>query len=204
MLFDDTYRTVADSCETTLREKGSKFIGCVIPVTSEGEVKSELDKIRKLHPSANHHCYAYRLGAAKLAYRYNDDGEPAGTAGRPIYGQIQSADLTNILIVVVRYFGGTLLGVSGLIKAYREAAAMAIGASEIETRHILEYYELKFDYSSMEEVMKLLKASNATIEKSDFDLSCSLVFSVRRAMQDQLLERLSKLKDVRCTYSHTL
>ena len=147
MLFEDTYLTIKEPSEGLFKDKGSKFSSFAFPASSEEDVKKFLAELKKQHPSANHHCYAFRLGADKQAYRANDDGEPSNTAGKPILGQIQSKDLTNILIVVVRYFGGTLLGVSGLINAYKLAAAEAIQNATIIEKTVDDIYEIKFDNS---------------------------------------------------------
>jgi len=157
MLFEDTYQTIEKYAEGTFRDRGSKFIGRAYPVCTEEEAKKILVEIRKKYHDANHHCYAYRIGFDKSIFRTNDDGEPSGTAGRPIFGQIQSKDLTNILIIVTRYFGGTLLGVSGLINAYKTTAAEAIGNAIIVTRNVHEVYEITYDYAIMNAVMKTLK-----------------------------------------------
>ncbi|HEX8515724.1 MAG TPA: YigZ family protein [Bacteroidia bacterium] len=145
MLFEDTYLTIRQPAEGLIKDRGSKFLSFIYPVTCEDEIRQRLQDLRKLHPSANHHCYAFRLGADKQAFRSNDDGEPSNTAGKPILGQILSNDLSNILIVVVRYFGGTLLGVSGLITAYRQAAAEAINNAAITEATVSEVYKVRFE-----------------------------------------------------------
>jgi uncharacterized YigZ family protein len=203
MLFDDTYRTIANSSEGIFKDRGSKFIAFAFPVTNEQEVKAHLATLRKEHFGANHHCYAFRLGADKQHFRANDDGEPSGSAGKPILGQLQSNDLTNVLIVVVRYFGGTLLGVPGLIAAYRGAAADAIAKASIIEKHVLEVYVLKFPYSVMNEVMKLLKEENAAQSGQDFQLECQLQFAIRKNDADRLCEALRKLEGVTCEYVAT-
>ncbi|MBL7932384.1 MAG: YigZ family protein, partial [Bacteroidia bacterium] len=142
MLFSDSYLTIDQTYEAVVREKGSRFLAYAFPVLSEAEIKAKLNSLRKEHPTANHHCYAWRLGADKLAFRTNDDGEPSNTAGKPIFSQIQSRDLTNILIVVVRYFGGTLLGVSGLISAYKAAASEVLQQAKIEEKFIMFEYRV--------------------------------------------------------------
>ena len=146
LLFDDTYLTIQKPSEGVFKDRGSKFLAFAFPVRTEQEIKEILHLIKKEHHGANHHCYAWRLGADKLAYRANDDGEPNNSAGKPILGQIQSNDLTDIFIVVARYFGGTLLGVSGLINAYREAASDAIKNAEIIEKHVMFEYNTEFSF----------------------------------------------------------
>jgi uncharacterized YigZ family protein len=157
MFFDDTYQTISSSSQGIYKEKGSKFIALAFPVSSEKDIKMQLAALRKEYHDARHHCYAYCLGYDKSAWRVNDDGEPSGTAGKPIFGQIQSKDLTNILIVVMRYFGGIKLGIPGLINAYRTAAKEALGQASIVTRMVEEIYEVCFEYPLMNDVMKILK-----------------------------------------------
>jgi len=203
MLFDDTYKTAAAPCEGLFKDRGSKFIAYVFPVSSEEEVKKHLAELRKEHFSARHHCYAFRLGADKQHFRSNDDGEPSGTAGKPILGQIQSHDLTNILVVVVRYFGGTLLGVSGLIAAYKGAADDALSRAPIVERTVNEIYELKFPYAAMNEVMKILKDEELEQFDQQFELDCSLKFAVRKSTADQVCEQLKKINELKIVYLKT-
>ncbi len=194
MLFEDTYFTIAKPAEGLYKDKGSKFIAYSFPVSAEEEIKKHLSDLRKQHHSARHHCYAYRLGADKLIYRSNDDGEPSGTAGKPILGQINSKDLTDVLIVVVRYFGGTLLGVSGLINAYKQAAIDVINNATIIEKIVTELFEIKFDYLQMNDVMKIIKDENLEIKSQNFELNCSLVFSVRKNNSLKVQEMFSKIK----------
>lgn len=203
MLFDDTYKTIAAPSEGIFKDRGSKFIAYAFPVTNEEAVKNHLAELRKEHFSARHHCYAFRLGPDKQHFRANDDGEPSGTAGKPILGQIQSNDLTNVLIVVVRYFGGTLLGVSGLIAAYRGAAADAIANASIIEKQVKEVYELSFPYDAMNSVMKILKDENLEQWAQDFQLACTLRFSVRKNDADRVTEALSKIDGVKTKYLET-
>lgn len=193
MLFEDTYLTALEPSEGLFKDKGSKFLSFVFPVSSEEEIKRCLAELRKLHPSARHHCYAFRLGADKQAYRANDDGEPSNTAGKPILGQIQSKDLTNILVVVVRYFGGTLLGVSGLIQAYKLSAADALLNAKIIEKTVNDIYKVKFDYLLMNDVMKIIKDKNLEILFQDFELTCSLSFSVRKSNSTKVYDLMSKI-----------
>lgn len=196
MLFEDTYLTIDKASEGLFKDKGSKFLAYAFPVSNEEAVKIHLAELRKLHPSARHHCYAFRLGANKQAFRANDDGEPSNTAGKPILGQIQSKDLTNILIVVVRYFGGTLLGVSGLINAYKLAAADAITNAKIIERTVDEVYELTFDYLQMNDVMKIIKDEGLRILSQNFELSCALTFSVRKSNSTKVYDMFSKISNL--------
>ncbi len=196
MLFEDTYYSISNPCEGLYKDKGSKFIGYAFPVSSEEEIKTHLAALRREHHSARHHCFAYRLGADKLTYRVNDDGEPSSTAGKPILGQIQSKDLTDILIVVVRYFGGTLLGVSGLINAYKQAAADTIAQAVIIEKILKEKFEIKFDYLQMNQVMKIIKDENLEIQLQNFELSCSLIFAVRRNNADRVYELFKKINNL--------
>ena len=160
----DTYKTLSKPSEELLfKEKNSKFFATAFPVTSEDEIKNNLDILRKKHFGASHFCYAFQLGTDKIQFRANDDGEPNNSAGAPIYGQIQSFDLTNILVVVVRFFGGTKLGVGGLISAYKTAAQMALETSEIIEKTININYIISFDYKNMNKVMRVIKEKNLEI-----------------------------------------
>lgn len=203
MLFEDTYLTIELPAQGLFKDKGSKFIAFAYPVSGEDEIKDQLQLLRKQHPGANHHCYAFRLGADKMAFRANDDGEPSNTAGKPILGQIQSKDLTNILIVVVRYFGGTLLGVSGLINAYRLAAADAIANAKIVERTVNELYELRFDYLQMNDVMKIMKDEKLEQRSQVFELRCELVFSVRKSNAVRVYDLFKKIAGLEIKYVRT-
>lgn len=194
MVIKDTYLTIEDCSEGLYKDKGSKFIALVYPVGEEEEIKSIISKLRKDHHSARHHCYAWRLGAEMNSYRINDDGEPSGTAGKPIFGQIQSNNLTNILIVVIRYFGGTLLGVSGLINAYKKAAADAINNAEIISKQVEDIIEVSFDYSSMNDVMRLLKEEKLEMNDSVFNLSCKITVAVRQSLTATISEKLENIE----------
>ena len=204
MLFEDTYFTIKEPSEGLFKDRGSKFLGIAIPVSTEEEIKKHLVELRKLHPSANHHCYAFRLGADKQDFRANDDGEPSNTAGKPILGQIQSKDLTNILIVVVRYFGGTLLGVSGLINAYKLAALDAINNATIVEKTVNDFYEITFEYLQMNEVMKIIKDQELKIESQNFELTCSLIFSIRKSKSTTIYDRMSKIEGLELKYIKTI
>lgn len=199
----DVYKTITKSGRGAYKEKGSKFISIAMPFTDPEEIKTIIDGIRKEHHEARHHCFAYMTGPERKIWRANDDGEPSGTAGRPILGQINSAGLTNILIVVSRYFGGTLLGVSGLINAYREAAAAAIENSEITEKTVQEYYEVTFPFISINDVMKTLKDEDLGHSKQIFDLDCSLILNFRVSLKEKVLSKLSRIDGVKCRYIET-
>jgi len=182
MEIKDTYNTITKSSEAMLfKDKNSKFFGYAFPVLNEDDVKSHLETLKKTHHSARHWCYAYQLGTleSNRAYRANDDGEPSNSAGMPIYGQLQSFDVTNTLIVVVRYFGGVKLGVSGLINAYRTAAQMALESSKIEERTINIEYCISFAYKNMNKVMRIIKEKKINIVKQVLELDCKIYISVR-------------------------
>lgn len=198
-MFEDTYKTIKYPSQGVYKEKGSKFLAFAYPIATEAEAKARLDELRKQYFDARHHCYAYILGADKAAYRINDDGEPSSTAGKPIYGQLLSHDLTNIIIVVVRYFGGIKLGVPGLINAYRTATKDAIDNAIIIERNITEVYNLQFTYEQMNSVMKILKDNNLPQCNQKFELECSLDFSVHQAESTRVCDEILKLKGVKLT-----
>jgi len=181
----DTYKTIAGKSEGYFKDKGSKFLAYAYPVNSEDETKPILEQLKKDHHNARHHCYAWRLGKEEITYRTNDDGEPSSTAGKPILGQLQSFDVTDIFLVVVRYFGGTLLGTSGLINAYKTAAANALSNAKIVTKIIEEKYKLHFTYPLMNDVMTIIKQENLNIVDTRFEIECDLVFSVRKSESER-------------------
>ena len=191
-MFDDTYKEVKSHTTGIYKEKGSKFIAYSCPVYSEQEVKERLEKVKKLEHSARHHCYAYVLHADKSAWRTNDDGEPSSTAGKPILGQILSNDLTNTLIIVVRYFGGVKLGVPGLIRSYKTAASDAISKSIIITKTIKEHYEVSFKYPQMNDVMRLVKEFDLEVVNTDFQIECKLIFAVPKSKADSIVDTFKK------------
>ena len=194
----DTYRTIDQPTDACLfKEKGSKFYGYAFPVSNQEEVKLFLEKLRKLHSSAGHFCYAWQLGTDDIRYRVNDDGEPKNSAGMPIHGQLQAFDLTNVLVVSVRYFGGTKLGVGGLIQAYKNSAQLALNEAVIVERTIDVLYQLNFDYSLMNVVMRTIKAHNIIIISQDLSEECTYFIAVRKKNAEivvQIFERLYKLK----------
>lgn len=200
MLFEDTYKTLEERCTGLFKEKGSKFIALAVPVKTEDEIKLVLEELRKEYYDARHHCYAYILGPDKSAWRANDDGEPSGTAGKPIHGQLLSFDLTNVLIVVVRYFGGTKLGVSGLINAYKTAAREAILSGKIIELTVNEVYKIEFPYESMNEIMRIIKEEFAQIIDNQFINNCIITYTIRKRDADKLNTRLGKTYAAKITY----
>lgn len=196
-MFEDTYKTIASPSTGNYSEKRSKFLAYAFPVKTEAQVKERLSEIQKKHNDARHHCYAYILGPNKDAYRMNDNGEPSGTAGRPIHGQLLSKDLTDTLVIVVRYFGGIKLGVSGLQNAYKLAAKEALDAANIVEKTIDETYEVVFDYLQMNSVMQLMKDPYVNIISQQSDLNCSIRFSVRRREAERIVTALKKIGEVK-------
>lgn len=181
MIDKDTYKTITSpSSEILFKEKNSKFYGYAFPVTKEEEIKTHLDLLKKQHQGAVHFCYAFQLGTETTIFRANDDGEPSNSAGMPIYGQIQSFNLTNVLVVVVRFFGGVKLGVGGLISAYRTTAKMALDASEIKETTIDVLLKIKFDYKNMNKIMRIIKEKKLTITSQKLNESCEVIISVRK------------------------
>jgi len=203
-MFEDIYHTIHNSSEGLYKEKGSKFIALAFPVMSESEVKEKLEEVRKSYHNARHHCYAYVLGFDKSAHRYNDDGEPSGTAGRPIFGQLQSKDLTNVLVIVIRYFGGVKLGVSGLIAAYKTATQDALDNAKILSLTINDVYVLTYEYPLMNDVMRVIKEEDLKIVDQDFQLSCKLSFQVRKNFSNRIFERFNKIHGVKINYLKTV
>lgn len=204
MLFDDTYRTIENPTEAIYRDRGSKFLAFAFPVKDEKEVKEQLSNLKKLHPNANHHCYAYRLGADKSPFRINDDGEPSGSAGRPIFNQIQSADLTNILVVVVRYFGGTLLGITGLINAYKNASLEAIKVAKIITKAVNDVYALQVNVEEINSIMRVFKALEVKINRQEYTEEYYIEFEIRKSAINKLEAALENIQTAKLHYIKTL
>ena len=204
MLFDDTYRTIEKPTEGIFRDRGSKFIAYIFPVRSEEETKSILIRIKSEHPKARHHCWALRLTPDRSVFRLNDDGEPSGTAGRPILNTVLSHDLTNIFAVVVRYFGGTLLGVPGLINAYKTATVEALKVANIIEKTVNDIYKLNFAYLSMNDVMRIIKEENLEVLNQQFDNQCSLEITIRKAQVNQVIGRLEKIDTIKLNFKTTL
>lgn len=197
MEIKDTYRTLDFPSEEVLyKEKNSKFFGYAFPISSEEQAKDFLDDLRKQHHSARHWCYAFQLGTEKIHFRANDDGEPSNSAGMPIYGQIQSFEITNVLVVVVRYFGGVKLGVGGLISAYRTAAQMALEASEIVEKTIDIHYLVSFDYKNMNKVMRVIKEKNLDIVSQKMEMSCEIELKTRKKNAEIVFDIFSNLYEI--------
>ena len=199
---NDLYKTIRSKSEGLYKEKGSKFIAFAYPMSSEEAIKTEIAELRKRYHDARHHCFAWRLGADLERYRVNDDGEPPGSAGKPIYGQIQSRELTDVLVVVIRYFGGTLLGVGGLINAYRSAASDALDQSGIVELKVTGRLKLEFGYSQMNSVMKVIKDFQLEFEDQQFDLDCSLTLKVWKRNEFQVVKKLSIIEG--CKVGHDI
>ncbi|WP_121311644.1 YigZ family protein [Flavobacterium sp. 102] len=197
MSLKDTYNTIAaPSAEILYKEKNSKFFGYAFPVTNEEEIKRHLEQLRKHHHGAVHFCYAYQLGTETLTFRANDNGEPSNSAGMPIYGQIQSFGVTNILVVVVRFFGGVKLGVGGLISAYRTAAEMSLEASEIIEKTINIHFLISFDYKNMNKVMRVIKEKNLDIISQKMDESCQIEIATRKKNAENIVDIFSNLFEI--------
>lgn len=197
MLFDDTYKTIEKEVEGIFRDKGSRFIAYLYPIKSEEDLKNIIIELKALHPKARHHCWAMRIGSDRTVFRINDDGEPSGTAGRPILNTLLSYDLTNVLAVVVRYFGGTLLGVPGLINAYKSATQDAINQANVIEKTIDLIFKLEFGHSVMNEVMKIIKDEGLRIFNQQFDLNCSLAIEIRQSQVNKVLGRLEKVEGLK-------
>ena len=197
---NDLYKTIDfPSEEVLLKEKNSKFFGYTFPISSEEEVKEILDRLRKEHFSARHWCYAYQIGTEKIQYRANDDGEPNNSAGMPIYGQIQSFEVTNVLVVVVRYFGGVKLGVGGLISAYKTAAQMALENAIIIEKTINKHFVISFGYAHMNKVMRIIKEKNLQIVAQKMEMDCEIEISIRKKNAQNLLDTFENLYELKVT-----
>ena len=190
----DSYNTIARAAETTYRQLSSKFLVYAYPVETEGEIKEHLDALRKRWFDATHHCYAWRLGAKGEQFRANDDGEPSSTAGKPILGQLLSQEVTNCLVVVVRYFGGTKLGVPGLIAAYKESTALVLSECEIVERTVDVVIDVSFSYIAMNDVMRIVKDMQPKVVNQVFDNLCTMTLSIREGDSEQLIGRLEKVE----------
>ena len=193
---EDVYKTLKEPAEGLYKEKGSRFIALAYPVENEDEIKTIVACLKEQYYDARHHCFAWRLGVAKTCFRANDDGEPSSTAGKPILGQIQSQDLTNILIVVVRYFGGTKLGVSGLINAYREAATDVLRNAVVIEKTVDERLRIRFSYLVMNDIMKIVKEEVPEILERHFELECEMLLSIRQKDMPVLRSRLAQIESV--------
>lgn len=202
-MFSDTYKTLQQPSQGLYKEKGSRFIAHAYPVRSEAEIKEHLENLRKTYHDARHHCFAWKLGFQGEAFRMNDDGEPSGTAGRPIYQQLNAKDLTFTLIVVIRYFGGIKLGVSGLINAYKLAAADALAQADVKECIIRDVYNLTFPYESLNELMKLTKSNDVVLLNCNYQQPCQAQVAVRRLKTEYFLNYFRLLSDFHLQYLHT-
>lgn len=196
MLFDDTYLTIEKPAVGDFRDRGSKFLSFAYPINSEGDIKPILAQLKTEHPKANHHCWAMRLGTDRSVFRINDDGEPSGTAGRPILNVLLSKNITNIIVIVVRYFGGTLLGVPGLINAYRTATEEALKTANIIEKTINDIYTIGFDYQYMNEVMRIIKEDNLAVLNQQFDNTCSMKIAIRKMQVNRSISKFEKVENV--------
>ena len=193
----DTYKTLAfPSAEILYKDKNSKFFGYAFPVTNEDDIKTHLEQLRKQHHGAVHFCYAFQLGTETVTFRANDDGEPSNSAGMPIYGQIQSFDVTNILVIVVRFFGGVKLGVGGLISAYRTAAQLALEEAEIVEKTLDVHFLISFDYKNMNKVMRVIKEKNLNIVSQKMDQSCQIEIATRKKNAENIVDIFSNLFEI--------
>ena len=190
------YNTIETPASAEFKDRGSSFIAYAYPVKTTEEFKQKLNELKKEHVKATHHCFAYRIGLDNNTYRVSDDGEPSGTAGKPILGQIDSKKLTNVLVVVVRYFGGTLLGVPGLINAYKSAAALALQVTPIVQKPIEVAYTLQFDYTQMNEVMMHVKQLNCQVLEKDMNLFCRLVIGIPKGRIDEAIYKFKEIRNV--------
>ncbi|MBP5797588.1 MAG: YigZ family protein [Bacteroidales bacterium] len=203
-MFDDTYKMLSAPGDGLYKEKGSKFIATAFTVTSEDEVKQALAEVKKKYYDARHHCYAYMIGPDKSCFRSSDDGEPSGTAGKPILNQILSKDVTNVCVIVVRYFGGIKLGVSGLINAYKTAAREALNNAVIVEKTVNEVYSLEFPYALMNDVMRVLKEEGLEQQNPRFEMDCYLEFSTRKNEAEKTVAKFKNIFGVTVSYIKTL
>jgi uncharacterized YigZ family protein len=204
MIFEDTYKTIKAPAEGIFKDKGSKFLAYAYPIEHENEVKILVDNLKKEHFKAVHHCYAYRLGLDRSNFRVNDDGEPAGTAGRPILNTLLSKEITNILVVIVRYFGGTLLGVPGLINAYKSAAIEALAVADIIEKTINDIYNVNFEFVQMNDVMKIVKEFSLKIRNQTYDNQCTMELEFRKTLTNQVIGKFEKIDGIVVEYLMTV
>lgn len=204
MLFEDTYKTIKVPVEGLFKDRGSKFLAYAYPIEHENEVKPLVENLKKEHFKAVHHCYAYRLGLDRNNFRVNDDGEPSGTAGRPILNTLLSQDITNILVVIVRYFGGTLLGVPGLINAYKSATVEALAVAEIYEKTVNDVYNVSFEFVQMNDVMKVVKEFSLKIRNQTYDNQCTMELEFRKTLTNQVIGKLEKIDGVSVEYLMTV
>jgi len=200
----DEYKTISNPSEGIYKEKGSKFIAFAYPIFSEEEFKEKLQALKKEYHDARHHCYGFKIGLSDNEYRYSDDGEPSNSAGSPIYGQIKSFELTNIAIIVIRYFGGTKLGVGGLITAYREAAKDALNNAKIITRTVDNIYELQFGYEIMSDVMNFIKKNELEVVSQILEEKGIIQFRIKQSESETIIEELKKIKGLKIEFLKTI
>jgi uncharacterized YigZ family protein len=193
---DDIYYTIEKTATAEFKDRGSKFVGYACPVKTVVECKEKLNEIKKEHPKATHHCFAYRIGLDGNTFRVSDDGEPSGTAGRPILGQIDSKGLTGTLVVVVRYFGGTLLGVPGLINAYKSAASLALQMTPVAQKQVEKEYRVQFDYTSINDIMMLVRQCNCRVVQQEMQLFCYMILAIPNNRVTEVIYKLQEMKNV--------
>ena len=196
---EDYYYTIENNSIAEFKDRGSRFIGYAFPISTVSDFKERLVEIKKEHPKATHHCFAYRLGLDGDTFRVADDGEPSGSAGRPILGQIDSKQLSNVLVIVVRYFGGTLLGVPGLINAYKTAAALCLQTIPTVQKPVLVNYKIQFDYTQLNNVMKIVKQADCQINQQEIQLFCILSIGIAKPRLEEVLYRLKDLNGLEIT-----
>lgn len=204
MLFEDRYKTISAPSEGSFKDKGSKFLAYAFPFSQEENLKEIISTLKSEHAKARHCCYAYRLSTDRSLFRINDDGEPSGTAGRPILNTLLSKEITNVLVVVVRYFGGTLLGVPGLIHAYKSATEDAIHQAQIIEKTVQDIYEVSFEYSQMNEVMSLIKEENLENFDHDFDLNCKIKITVNQSEVNRIIDKLVHIQNIKAKFLKTI
>jgi uncharacterized YigZ family protein len=204
MLFEDTFKTIRTPAEGIFKDRGSKFLSYAYPIENENEVKPLVENLKKEHFKAVHHCYAYRLGLDRSNFRVNDDGEPSGTAGKPILNTLLSQDLTNILVIVVRYFGGTLLGVPGLINAYKSATIEALVVADIFEKTVNDVYNVSFEFVQMNDIMKIVKEFSLKIRNQTYDNQCTMELEFRKTLTNQVIGKLEKIDGIMVEYIMTV
>jgi uncharacterized YigZ family protein len=204
MLFEDTFKTIRTPAEGIFKDRGSKFLSYAYPIENENEVKPLVENLKKEHFKAVHHCYAYRLGLDRSNFRVNDDGEPSGTAGKPILNTLLSQDLTNILVIVVRYFGGTLLGVPGLINAYKSATIEALVVADIFEKTVNDVYNVSFEFVQMNDIMKVVKEFSLKIRNQTYDNQCTMELEFRKTLTNQVIGKLEKIDGIMVEYIMTV
>ncbi len=204
MLFEDTFKTIRTPTEGIFKDRGSKFMAYAYPIEHENEVKQLVENLKKEHFKAVHHCYAYRLGLDRSNFRVNDDGEPSGTAGKPILNTLLSQEITNILVVVVRYFGGTLLGVPGLINAYKSATIEALAVADIIEKTVNDVYNVSFEFVQMNDIMKVVKEFSLKIRNQTYDNQCTMELEFRKTLTNQVIGKLEKIDGIVVEYLMTV